>query len=186
MNKFLYFIIAFFMCSFCSAEIVQDEIANNLSKKQAKPEIYTVYNYEPTEKIPIEIKIVDSIKSEAELYEGQVVQFKIAKDILYKDKVLFSRGTEVLARVSVIIEPGMNGIPASVIFSDINLNGISKSKLSNKFEVYGQDRSLLVFPLKWALTILPPTGSLTNFIMGGHVKLKPKEQILIYYYPDWK
>ena len=39
--------------------------------------------------------------------------------------------------------------------------------------------------MKWALTILPPSGSLTNFIKGGHAKLKTNEVIELYYYPDW-
>ena len=53
------------------------------------------------------------------------------------------------------------------------------------YEVFGQDRSLIVFPLKWALTILPPTGSLTNFIKGGHAKVKTNKTITLYYHPNW-
>ena len=80
----------------------------------------------------------------------------------------------------------MNGIPASVILGDFEMENISKGQFSNSIEVFGQDRSLIVFPLKWALTILPPSGSLTNFIMGGHVKIKEKKILTVYYYPEWK
>ena len=80
----------------------------------------------------------------------------------------------------------MNGIPASIILKNFEIENIPKSKLSNTYELFGQDRSLIVFPLKWALTWLPPTGSLTNFIMGGHVRLKPRKKITIYYFPEWE
>ena len=89
------------------------------------------------------------------------------------------------SKVSIIITPGMNGIPASIILKDFEIDGVKSSRLTNEYEIFGQDRSLLVFPLKWALTILPPTGSLTNFIMGGHAKIKVKKPITIYYYPEW-
>ena len=80
----------------------------------------------------------------------------------------------------------MNGIPASIVFKDFDISEIAKGQISDTYEIYGQDRSWLVFPLKWALTILPPSGSLTNFIMGGHAKLKTKKPIIVYYYPEWK
>ena len=79
----------------------------------------------------------------------------------------------------------MNGIPASIIFDNFKIQGISSSQLDESFEVFGQDRSLWVFPLKWALTPLPPTGSLTNFIKGGHVKVKRGKILTIYYHPHW-
>ena len=62
---------------------------------------------------------------------------------------------------------------------------IPKGQITDSFEIQGQDRSLWVYPLKWALTFLPPTGSLTNFIKGGHAKLKEDKTIEIYYYPNW-
>ena len=68
----------------------------------------------------------------------------------------------------------------------IRINNIKKGQLSQSFEIFGQDRSLFVFPLKWALTPLPPTGSLTNFIKGGHAKLSENKTITIYFYPEWK
>lgn len=186
MNKILCFILIFFACSFCNAEIVQDDIAAKLPKDSARPQVYKNYNFEPTEKIPIEIKVINPIKTEAELYEGQIIDFKVAKDVLYNDKLFLKRGTPVTAKISVVIEPGMNGIPASVILKDFKIENLAKSKLSDSYEIFGQDRSLLVFPLKWMLTVVPPTGSLTNFIRGGHVKLKPKELVTVYYYPNWK
>lgn len=185
MNKFIIVLILFFTSLTCYANIVNDEYALSLKYNLSQAVEYKNYNFESTVKIPIELKIVDEIKSEQDLYEGQIVNFKVVKNIIYGNKTIISRGTIVPAKVSIIISPGMNGIPASIIFSDFKISNIKDSKLTNTYEIFGQDRSLLVFPLKWVLTILPPTGSLTNFIMGGHAKLKQKKHILIYYYPEW-
>lgn len=184
MNKLILLFAIFLNCTFCSAEIVNDDIADLLPKSVKQPIINKNYNYESTEIVPINLKILKSIKSENEVYEGQYIDFKIAKDVLYDDKIIIKRGTIVPARISVIITPGMNGIPASIIFDDFEIEGIPKTKITNSYEITGQNRSLLVFPLKWALTILPPTGSLTNFIMGGHAKIKTKKPIVINYYPE--
>lgn len=186
MNK-LKLLLALFCFSSLTLQCfaVEDEIANFLPKNVPSPEIHKNYNYESTKKIPVNLKVLEYIKSENELYEGQIVKFKVAKDVVYENQVIIKRGTLFDAKVSVIITPGMNGIPASIIFNNFEPDCNIKGQFSNGYEVFGQDRSLIVFPLKWALTILPPTGSLTNFIMGGHAKLKPKKKITIHYYPDW-
>ena len=174
-------------CTFCHAAIVEDNIAVELSKNVLQPRIYNDYNYESTVKVPITIKILESIKSEKKIYEGQKVKFKVTKTVCYNEKTIVKRGDIIEATVSIIMTPGMNGIPASIIFSDFKLqNKNITGPLSASYEVSGHDRSWLVFPLKWALTFLPPTGSLTNFIMGGHAHLKEKKVITIYYYPEWK
>ncbi len=186
MNKFVSLLFIFLACSFCSAETIRDEIADELPRAVKQPCVNKGYNYESTYKIPIQLKNINTIKSEEDLYEGQYLDFKVVRDVLYNNKVIARRGEIVPARVSVIVTPGMNGIPASIILSDFNFDRISKGQLTNTYEITGQNRSLFVFPLKWALTILPPTGSLTNFIMGGHAKLKAKKIITLYYHPEWK
>lgn len=185
MNKFLLFLAFIFSTSFCLADILIDDLPENIIKNACKIETHTTYNYKSFEKIPFQIKIMEEIKSEQDVFEGQVINFKIAKDVVYKNKIIFKRGTLVSAKVSLIATSGMNGIPASILFSDFYIEGYSKNKFTPTYEVFGQDRSLFVFPLKWALTILPPTGSFTNFIKGGHAKIKPKNTITIFYYPCW-
>lgn len=187
MNKLLLlFCLIFFTCLTSSADIVEDDIALKLSKIQEPSKTYLNYNYESTVKVPITLKIIEPILSETDLYEGQILDFKIAKDVHYNDNVIFKRGDKVQAKIGVIISPGMNGIPASIILKDFQTEKNIKGQLSSTYEIFGQDRSLWVFPLKWALTPLPPAGSLTNFICGGHAKLKTKKIITIYYYPEWK
>ncbi len=186
MNRLIILLFSLLISLPCFAQSVVDEIAQNLPRAVCQPNVYKNYNFESTEKIPVKLKILEDIKSEFDVYEGQFIEFKVAKDVVYNDKVIIKRGTPTLAKVSVIITSGMNGIPASIIFNDFDIEGINKNKLSDSYEVFGQNRSLLVFPLKWALTPIPPTGSLTNFIKGGHAKLKVKKPITIYYYPEWK
>ncbi len=142
-------------------------------------------NFESTVKIPIKLEIENEIRSENDIYEGQTVNFKSVYSVRYKDNIIISRGDIVPAKVKMIIKSGMNGIPASIIFGDFKVNGIPSNKIVDNCEVFGQDRSLWVFPLKWALTPLPPTGSLTNFIKGGHVKVKKNKIVTIYYHPEW-
>lgn len=185
MNKFLLLIlILFFSCS-CQAEITLDEVAAKLPSQVEQPKVYTNYNFESTAKLPIQIRIIERIKSEKEIEEGEILKFKVYKDVRYNSKIIIPKDKIVEAKIQTIISPGMNGIPASIILGDFNIEGISKGQFSNSIEIFGQDRSLIVFPLKWALTILPPTGSLTNFIMGGHAKIKEKKTLTFYYYPEW-
>ena len=49
----------------------------------------------------------------------------------------------------------------------------------------GFNRCYMVYPLKWALTLIPFAGSLTNFIKGGHAKIKTTEIVTLYYFPNW-
>ncbi|MGN1153852.1 MAG: hypothetical protein ACI4S3_07465, partial [Candidatus Gastranaerophilaceae bacterium] len=109
----------------------------------------------------------------------------VDSDVIYNDVVKIKAGTPVQAKVETIISSGMNGIPASIILGDFQIPNISQAQLDDSYEIIGQDRSLIVFPLKWALTILPPTGSLTNFIKGGHARLGTNKIIKLYYHPNW-
>lgn len=186
MNKFLAFLMFMFSISFCNAETVTDEIAAKLPTYPIKPKVYTNYNFEATTKIPVNLKIIEDIQSESDIYEGQIIKFKVARDVFYNNKVVIHRGTVVLATVSVIVTSGMNGIPASIIFRDFEIDNVNSGQITDSYEVFGQDRSLLVFPLKWVLTPLPPTGTLTNFIKGGHAKVTKKTPVTVYYYPEWK
>lgn len=188
MNKIILTILLLFSISLpCFSQIVQDEFADTYFKnlQPAKPEPHLNYNYESTTKIPIKLHITEDIKNETYVFEGQPVTFIVVSDVIYNGNVIIQKGTTVPARVETIISSGMNGIPASIIFGDFKFENIDTNKIDYTYERFGQDRSLWVFPLKWALTILPPTGSFTNFIKGGHAKLKKNKIIEINYYPDW-
>ncbi len=185
MNKFL--ILLTFIITFlpCSAEIIQDDFANETLKNITKPKTHTSYNYQDLTKIPIRLSVTEKINSETELYEGQIVKYRVIKDVYYNNKIVVKKNQEISVRIGAILSPGMNGIPASIILTNFEIPNVDSNKITYTYEILGQDRSLFVFPLKWALTPIPPTGSLTNFIMGGHAKLKPKKIITIYYHPNW-
>lgn len=184
MNKLLLFLILFIFPLSSNAELIIDEIATDLKEKEVQT--YTKYDFESTTKIPVKIKITTPINSEADMYEGEQVEFVVSENV--KDdsnKILIPKGLKLTATAKIIITSGMNGIPASIIFTDFKASDIKKGQFSESYEVFGQDRSLFVFPLKWALTPFPPTGSFTNLIKGGHAKLSSKKTIVIYYYPEW-
>ena len=187
MNKiFVFLFLICLSCNLCFARIMQDEFVNETLKDVPAPQLNTKYDYTSLVKLPVKMNISERIKSEKDIYEGQEIEFVVRSHVSYKNRIYIKKGTIIKADVSVIITPGMNGIPASIIFDNFRADGVASENLSPSYEIFGFDRSWLVFPLKWALTILPPTGSLTNFIMGGHAKLKPNKTITIYYYPDWK
>ncbi len=191
MNKFVKFLLqALLITAFLSNvsyALVEDELvkATLSAENVKKPETHTTYNYEDTDVVDIRLSVLENIKNEKYLQEGQIINFRVVRDVKYNGEVVIKRGTIATARVETIITNGMNGIPASVVFGDFRIEGIPWSKLTSNYEKYGFDMSLLVYPLKWALTILPPTGSFTNFIKGGHVRLKSTNIITIQYHPNW-
>ena len=168
-----------------SADLVQDEIVSELlkDKNYTRPCVNTGYNYKDTKYRTIRLTIIADINSEKDIYEGQTVYFESVDDVYLNKKRILKKGDFIPARVETIIKSGMNGIPASIIFGNFKINNIEPRQLEDTYEVFGQDRSLWVFPLKWALTPLPPTGSLTNFIKGGRAKLKTNEIIELKFYP---
>ena len=128
---------------------------------------------------------VESAKANGETYLVLEINPKLMLILDENNKVKIRRGDIIKARVSTIITSGMNGIPASIIFDDFKIDGITPGQVTDTLEVFGQDRTYFVFPLKWALTFLPPTGSLTNFIKGGHVRVRTNKIFTLYYHPKW-
>ena len=189
MNKLfcsvLLFILSFTTCF--AQELLKDDFAVQTvsAEKLVKPVANLDYNYQDTDVVKIPLFIVHPIKSEKDLYEGQRIKFRVAQKVYYNKKVVARNGQILTARVETIIKNGMNGIPASIILGDFDLPPLKKSRLSASYEHFGLDLSMLVFPLKWALTPLPPTGSLTNFIKGGHANIRGYETVAIYYHPNW-
>lgn len=190
-KKFLKFFIIFTFLVFpalaYASDIIQDQLVEEtLSGKEFEnPYKPYKYNYEDTRVIPIRLSVISDINSEKDIQEGQDVVFIVKNDVYFKGKKIIKKGDKVYATVETILKSGMNGIPASIIFNDFKFEGLESGKFTDTYEKFGQDRSLWVYPLKWVLTPLPPTGSLTNFIKGGHAKLKTREIIEIYYHPYW-
>ena len=145
------------------------------------------YNFESTYKVPIKLGIITPITTKGEtLYEGQILQFKVLQDAYCKRKTFLKKGTIINGRIETLISTGMNGFPAEIIISNFEIPGAKPSQLVDTYTKKGQNRCYIVYPIKWALTIIPFVGSLTNLIKGGHAKIKAKDEIVIYYYPEWK
>lgn len=188
MNKTILYIIfiLFFLSQNSYAELVKDNVADELLTTQitTPPSVHTSYDYSSIEYKVINLRIINDVASEQDLRDGDKLCFEIVNPVYYKGKKYADKNEKVYATVETIIKNGMNGIPASIILGNFEFKNIEKSKIQDYVEIYGADLSWLVFPLKWALTILPPTGSLTNFIKGGHAKIKNSEIIEIKFYPN--
>ena len=180
--------IILFCTSLCPAQaIVRDELVEEtlMDKELQNPYQPYKYNYEDLKRIPIELRVMVNIKSENDVTEGERIVFLACHDVYEKGHKILKKNEQVYAKVETIISSGMNGIPASIIIGNFQIDGVEKGQLTDYHEIRGLDWSLLVFPLKWALTILPPTGSFTNFIKGGHAKIKKGQKIELLYYPNW-
>lgn len=159
----------------------------NISAAEETAESGLLYNYADTYSIPIYLKIVEPITTKHEqIIEGQVIKFALQKDVYHNDELILKRGDIVDARVETIITSGMNGFPAEIVVNGFDIPGIKSSQLISEYIKKGQNRCFWVYPLKWSLTLIPFVGSLTNLIKGGHAKITPKDDIILYYYPNWK
>ena len=190
MNKILVLILfCFILNSQCvlSQDVLQDDFVDNSLQHYVgntdSPKRLQ-YDYNSLVKIPIILNSKDVIRSR-DAVDNKKYDFVVKDDVFYNGKCVVSAGTNVTGRLELMTTKGMNGIPAMMIFDDFEIPGVEAAKLKSTFVRRGLDLTLLVLPVKWALTILPPTGSLTNFIMGGPAKLSPKNDIVLYYYPDW-
>lgn len=169
MNKFIFLFISILLLAF-----------NNVKASELP------YDYSSTVGIPITLTPVDYITTKDNLVDGSTIKFRSLTTVTHNGRTIINKGQIVEAVLEMQISSGMNGFPAELIIDDFKIPGIKESQLLSTYVKTGQNRCYLVFPLKWALTFLPPTGSLTNFIKGGHAKLKPGKPVTIYYYPEWK
>lgn len=144
------------------------------------------YDFSSTQSIPINMKITEEISTKMPISEGQVLKFRALNDVYYRKKLIVKKDAIITARIEMIITSGMNGFPAEIIIDNFQISNVKQSQLMSTYTKTGQNRSLIVYPIKWALTWLPGVGSFTNLIKGGHAKIKTKDIITIYYYPQWK
>ena len=144
------------------------------------------YDYTDLYSIPIKLSPIEEISTKSLHNYGETVEFKVVEDVWHNNKKLLKSGDIVKAQLEICITSGMNGFPAEIIIDNFNIPNINHSKLLDTYIKAGQNRCLIVYPIKWALTPIPFVGSLTNFIKGGHAKLKKTDEIVIYYYPNWK
>lgn len=191
MNKNFYItFLALFYLFFpnSSANALDDFFIDEILKYQQteKPITNTEYNYSATESVPVKLQLNGKISTKKNNgYEGQILKLRVKQNVKYNGKIIVKSGAEASAKLETIMTKGMNGIPAILIVDNFQIDGIDSDKLKGTYIKKGLNLSWLVFPIKWALTILPPTGSLTNFITGGNATIDSKDTITLRYYPDW-
>ena len=189
MNKFLIAIVALMLiCLNVGAEsdfLVEEFIAG---KNYPKPETHIDYDYTSTEYIPIKLKVCNDIstRDKRKYLFGEEVNLKVKSNVFYKNKLFLKRGTPAVAKIDQIVESGMNGIPYYIYLNDFEIEGLEASKILADYHKSGLNLVYWVYPVKWALSFLPPSGILTNLIKGGHAKITTADVITVYYFPEWK
>lgn len=144
------------------------------------------YNFQDVEFIPIKMNILHDISSKDEIFEGQEVKLKIRNQVYCHGILLAKKGTIATARIETIVTKGMNGFPAEIILGSFKIDGVDEDNLMGEYVKAGRNWSLMVYPIKWALTPIPFVGSLTNLIKGGEAYIKTDDLIVIKYFPHWK
>lgn len=181
---FIILLLLFFQIP-TNAEIKDFMVETIDESKVVEPYVNVNYDYSDTLRIPIQLQITKKISTrDKDLYEGNIVEFRVVDNVYVKDKMLLKKGDIVTAKVKLIEPSGMNGIQFIITLGDFYSEKLNRDKLTFEYEKHGWNRTYIVLPIKWALTILPPTGSLTNLIKGGHSKITPRTKVFIYYYPN--
>lgn len=144
------------------------------------------YNYSDTFSIPVRLSVVNEISTKGGLIEGQEIKLKLKNDIFYKHRIIARRNDIATAKIETYITKGMNGFPAEIILDSFNINGIKDSQLLGTYTKTGKNFAPLVYPIKWALTPIPLAGTVTNLITGTNATISPEDEIIIYYFPNWK
>ena len=185
--KVLILLALYFGQSALAQDIVNDVFVEETLSEYVGKSLPTakVCNHQNLTRVPIVLNSKEVIRSR-NVTDGEFYEFVVKKPVIYNHKCIVPKGTIVKGRLETMATKGMNGIPAMMIFDDFIIPGIEPEKLKSYYIKRGLNLTLLVLPLKWALTILPPTGSLTNFIMGGPAKISPRTDITLFYYPEWE
>ena len=188
MNKLVLVIIsmAFTLMQLCAKEIAVDDFPAQWYKdKEYKiVEPHLDYDYSSLKREKIWLVPVEKYSTPHYVYDGMTVKLKVKRNVRI-GRALLKRGTPATAVVELWTTNGMTGIPATITLGDIKIQGVDTNKLYCYYVKEGQNRTVWILPLKWALTWIPFVGSFTNLIKGGQAVLKPGDDIPVYYYYDW-
>ena len=92
-------ILMMFLLAFsipCFGEIIVDEFANMSLVNVKTPETHLSYDYKSVERIPIKMSFSKDYGSEKDVYEGQIVELKIKKDVISKGQVILKKDDIVI------------------------------------------------------------------------------------------
>lgn len=189
MNKILLSVISFLIIFSTAVQAAEAEVYEQIPDMPAAPVSEKVlvkkYDYTNPTRIPIYLHIEKHYRTNGDTKVGDEFTFIAERNVYYNGQLLVKSGEKTTARLTHFLRRGMNGIPSILILEGFQFENLDSRKLDDVFIKRGFDNTLFVLPLKWALTFLYPLGSFTNLVIGGEARISPKDDIIIYYYPEW-
>lgn len=181
--KFFLFLFLFFMPAQAFAEEVRDEFVVEWFKDKEITIIEPNFNYdfESIKRTKIILSPTEKISTPSNVLDGQLVKLQVKRNARL-GRELLKKGTKAEAVVELFTTNGMTGIPGTITLGRFQIEGVDSSRLRYYYVKKGQDRTLWILPLKWALTFIPLVGTFTNLIKGGQATLSPADDIVIFYY----
>lgn len=176
-----------------SKKIEQTAITDDFAKNSIKPEElkgvrYTpkpvhLAGYDSKEDLIAVVSIDEYVTTRKNIFEGQELNFTVAKDVIKNGKVIIPKGTKVTGRVELITMNGAFGSPADLTIGNFILDNGTKNGIYLDGEIYkkGANRSYWVYPIGAASLVLMFAGLLVLTIRGGHAKIKPNQQYALNY-----
>ena len=189
MNKILLSVISFLIIFSTAVHTAEAEVYEQIPDMPVAPVSEKVlvkkYDYTNPTRIPIYLHIEKHYRTNGDTKVGDEFTFIAERNVYYNGQLLVKSGEKTTARLTHFLRRGMNGIPSILILEGFQFENLDSRKLDDVFIKRGFDNTLFVLPLKWALTFLYPLGSFTNLVIGGEARISPKDDIIIYYYPEW-
>jgi len=147
-------------------------------------------NFENYKKYPIKIHTPEYITTKNKKLQGQKLRFYTMEETYLPDGQILPVNTEINAKVEMVSQNNVWGVPADMIVNNFTLELASKRSkkvvhnLEGRIEKTGANRSYWVYPIVeascWTVFC---AGAVVIPIRGGHAKIKPGEVHTVYYQP---
>lgn len=162
-------------------ELVESTLQNTSSKY---PEANLDYDYNDINYLPLRIRFTEKISSKKSK-EGDIIEFEVMEDVHDKSgKRIIDAGTIGKAKLENISEREGYGVPADIIISGFDIDGLNKKRFDGNITKRGKNLSAVALGLKYSVcTILPGSHFLLLLMKGGNATIKPKDIFIIKYLP---
>jgi len=155
---------------FVSADEVLPQTDSKIEKYEYTPIKDELFEPEKP-KTTVQVAIKKEITTKTKPKEGDFIEFVTLDDVVFKNK-LYKKGTIVKARIELVSQNKIMGIPSDLIVGNFSLEDVSlKGEISKK----GAKRIYWLCPLVDIGIWFFGAGLLFIPIRGGHAKIKPKE-----------
>lgn len=167
-------------------ELIKDELVETtLQNTSGKyPEANLNYDYNDINYLPVRIRFKQKINSKKSR-EGTIVEFEVMEDVHDKSgKRIVDAGTIGKARLEMISAREGYGVPAEIIISGFDIEGLNRKRFDGDVSKHGKNLSAVALGLKYSVcAILPGSHFLLLLMKGGNANIKPKEIYTIKYLP---